>query len=391
MKLWKKKRAVALGLALMLALPGCQEPDGEEGIQKETEASGPLQEAVSMDPTHIFEEVREDLLIDAEISGPPAGVVPKVYEGHYKVFSREEIDAFLGVIGDGVASIDVDQVTDQEHMYGGTCTSGATFSQVYDKTGENPNAIFSYSKKDSRRYFEYPIYINQGDYDGNSERRLAYLFEKEEDFPFATAREAEEAVRAALAALGLEDLVLNRTLYLGHNQLIQAGEVLQSEGWGSSVGKGGAAYSLVDDWSEQDDCYMFEFFTSIDGVPMTYHSWKKETVSYCGNGVTVWYNAKGIVSLEVAFPWVSDEVAEEPKCILSAEEALEVARGKLIYVVTEQETVLNQVSLQYFYIQDKNRWLLRPVWEISVQRPSMWGDGYVLDYVLVDAVTGEEI
>lgn len=209
MKLWKKKRAVALGLALMLALPGCQEPDGEEGIQKETEASGPLQEAVSMDPTHIFEEVREDLLIDAEISGPPAGVVPKVYEGHYKVFSREEIDAFLGVIGDGVASIDVDQVTDQEHMYGGTCTSGATFSQVYDKTGENPNAIFSYSKKDSRRYFEYPIYINQGDYDGNSERRLAYLFEKEEDFPFATAREAEEAVRAALAALGLEDLVLN--------------------------------------------------------------------------------------------------------------------------------------------------------------------------------------
>ncbi len=124
---------------------------------------------------------------------------------------------------------------------------------------------------------------------------------------------------------------------------------------------------------------------------MTYHSWKKETVSYCGNGITVWYNAKGIVSLEVAFPWVSDEVAEEPKRILSAEEALEVARGKLINVVTEQETVLNQVALQYFYIQDKNRWLLRPVWEISVRRPSMWGDGYVLDYVLVDAVTGEEI
>ena len=68
MKLWEKKRAAALGLALVLALPGCQKPDGGEGIQKETETSAPLQEVISTDPTHIFEEVKEDFLQTQKLS-----------------------------------------------------------------------------------------------------------------------------------------------------------------------------------------------------------------------------------------------------------------------------------------------------------------------------------
>ena len=82
---------------------------------------------------------------------------------------------------------------------------------------------------------------------------------------------------------------------------------------------------------------------------------------------------------------------EEPEQVLSAGEALEIARGKLSNVVTGEETVLTKAMLQYFYIQDRDRWLLRPVWEFSIRRPSLWGDGYMFDYVLVDAVTGEEI
>lgn len=391
MKSWEKKRAAALALVLVLALPGCQKPAPEEDAQKIPEASAPREEAVVADPTHIYEEVKKDFLIDAEVFGSPAGVIPKVYEGHCHVFTREEIDAFLKKIGDGIASIDADELIDGDHLYAGTCNSGAIFYERYSEEKDTPSIVFSYYKENAERYNRYPIYINQEDYDDNSGQRLAYLFEEPKDFSFQTSAEAEAAVRGALAALGMEDLVLNRTLYLSHDQLIQAGEVLQGEDLDSGVGKGGETYSLIDDWSEQDDCYVFEFFSGIDGIPLTYHSWKKEAISYCGNGITVWYNAEGIASLQIAFPWTPDEVVEEPERVLSAGEALEVARGKLSNVVTGEETVLTKATLQYFYIQDRDRWLLRPVWEFSIRRPSLWGDGYMFDYVLVDAVTGEEI
>ena len=86
-------------LALLLALPGCGSPQAEpsepgetSGVQQEQEtAPGSVPEA----PTHFYEEVQENLLIDAEVTGPPEGVVPKVYEGIMKSFTKEEIDAFL--------------------------------------------------------------------------------------------------------------------------------------------------------------------------------------------------------------------------------------------------------------------------------------------------------
>ena len=55
----------------------------------------------------------ESFLIDAEVSGPPEGVVPKVYRGHYKSFSKEEVDAFLEQVGDSVAEIRSDGIEGQ--------------------------------------------------------------------------------------------------------------------------------------------------------------------------------------------------------------------------------------------------------------------------------------
>ena len=83
-------------LALLLALPGCGSPQAEpskpgemSGVQQEQEtAPGSVPEAPE-DSTHFYEEVQENLLIDAEVTGPPEGVVPKVYEGIMKSFTKE--------------------------------------------------------------------------------------------------------------------------------------------------------------------------------------------------------------------------------------------------------------------------------------------------------------
>ena len=56
-----------------------------------------------------------------------------------------------------------------------------------------------------------------------------------------TAAEAEEAIRMALSALGLSDIVLNRTLYISHDRMVQADELMQTEEWSGSV-KGGERF-----------------------------------------------------------------------------------------------------------------------------------------------------
>ena len=123
MKLWKKKQAAALSLAVLMALPGCQTPDPGTSGSGTSDPSAQQVEAAATDPTHIYEEVGESFLIDAEVSGPPEGVVPKVYRGHYKSFSKEEVDAFLEQVGDSVSEIRSDGIEGKDYCYSGACTS----------------------------------------------------------------------------------------------------------------------------------------------------------------------------------------------------------------------------------------------------------------------------
>ena len=64
------------------------------------------------------------------------------------------------------------------------------------------------------------------------------MFEDPVDLACGTAEEAEANVRAALSALGISDVVLNRTLYISHDRMEQADELMQTEEW-SGVGKRG--------------------------------------------------------------------------------------------------------------------------------------------------------
>ncbi len=128
MKLWEKKRAAAFGTCADAGASGLPEARWRgEDPERDGKLLLHCREVISTDPTHIFEEVKEDFLIDAEISGPPAGVVPKVYRGHYKGFSKEEIDAFLKQVGDGIAEVDSDGIEGKDYYYSGACTDGGYF------------------------------------------------------------------------------------------------------------------------------------------------------------------------------------------------------------------------------------------------------------------------
>mgnify|MGYP000734881228 FL=1 len=134
-----RKQAAALLLCLSLAasLVACQRPGATEGTRREgSEQTGTEQreqtETASVpqtDPTHFYEEVQEDLLIDAEVKGTASGAKPKVYLGEMKVFTKEEIDDFLAWNGDAVSEVTQDGLQGNEMVYAGTCRSGSTFGQ----------------------------------------------------------------------------------------------------------------------------------------------------------------------------------------------------------------------------------------------------------------------
>ena len=389
MKLWKKKQAAALSLAVLMALPGCQTPDPGTSGSGTSDPSAQQVEAAATDPTHIYEEVGGNFLIDAEISGPPEGVVPKVYRGHYKSFSKEEVDAFLEQVGDSVAEIRSDGIKGKNYHYSGICTNGGRVFLQTNADGTTTTSIFNYDREENALK-EYPIYTGQDDYNENKNNRLAFLFEEPVDLACGTAEEAEKAIRAALTALGLSDVVLNRTLYISHDRMVQADELMQSEEW-IDIAKGGLQGR---DWTEADDCYMFEFFCGVDGMPLSYQNWKRETTTYCGNDIQVWYDANGILSLQVDYPWVADEAIEEPDQVISAEEALLVVQNKIGNVITDQNQELQSLTLRYLYRQDGDAWLLIPVWEAVIHQASKDPDSWVPEsctYVTVDAITGKEI
>ena len=100
------------------------------------------------------------------------------------------------------------------------------------------------------------------------------------------------------------------------------------------------------------------------------------------------------MSVGVYYPWVADEVAEEPDQVISAEEALQVVQNKIGNVITGQNQELQSLTLRYLYRQDGDAWLLIPVWgggdSPSFKDPDSWVPESCT-YVTVDAITGKEI
>ena len=134
-----RKQAAALLLCLSLAasLVACQRPGATEGTRREgSEQTGTEQreqtEMASVpqtDPTHFYEEVQEDLLIDAEVKGTASGAKPKVYLGEMKVFTKEEIDDFLAWNGDAVSEVTQDGLQGNEMVYAGTAAVGVPLAR----------------------------------------------------------------------------------------------------------------------------------------------------------------------------------------------------------------------------------------------------------------------
>ena len=143
--------------------------------------------------------------------------------------------------------------------------------------------VFQYMDQEKYgTYSAYPIYSGEEQYENNTQFNVGWMFAEAKDFSFATAKEAEGAVRAALSVLGVSDLILLRTLYIDHNIMEAAGKKLATEPQYAPIGetKENNGYPIREDWSSADDAYMFSFGISVNGTPLATRFEVRDTSTY---------------------------------------------------------------------------------------------------------------
>lgn len=383
----KKRRYFAiLGFTtIVLLISGC----GQKNKQKVES---------QQNSKHIYEEVREDILIDADVICPEGDFVPKVYVGKTPGFTKEQVEEFLTACNDSVVSVDVD-LTDETATYYHTRTKkGYTQQLAVVKNPDYLESIFAYFNFSKTEYYDNLFIGNTRDKvmeNADAVPNIEELYREPKDFSFATAAEAEAEIRKLLELLGIKEIVLEETLYLDHAimekyerenmELIQEMVPQMSE----------KDYVPKKSWTEADDCYHFLFASSVDGVSTISSTMENETLMLFPSNIVVEYNKDGIIYLSAAYPWEKTEVAETPEGIVSASAAMKVVREKLNGMYLGNDVVVEQIALRYCPVQDKDRWLLKPVWEsVVIEKDVKQWAGGVSDegfYVWVDAVTGEEM
>ena len=308
MKTCRKKKLCqeAMLLGIMICLTGCTNPSPtpitqaseslsvvETAPQSELQTKEfiPQEPSASTEPTRIVETVNEDFHIDAEVIGYPADGMAGVYAGSPKVFTKEEIEAFVKQCGSSIAL--VKEWDDGDMMYyNGTCANEYHFGYMRGLEGVNhhPYAEFYYFDPErAESYCGYPIYYNEYSYRTNPKYTIGWMFTDPKQFSFATEKEAASAVRDALKILGLPELTLLRTLCIDHDIMAEAGKLLATDEYyapilGSEENNG---YRLRDDWSEDDDAYLFSFGIPVSDIPLSYNLQTRDTASYSGTNIVV--------------------------------------------------------------------------------------------------------
>ena len=89
--------------------------------------------------------------------------------------------------------------------------------------------------------------------------------------------------------------------------------------------------------------------------------------------------------------WSVESAIIDSVQVISATEALDIARVRLENTRGYAKGVINKISGEYAYVADGDHFVLRPVWVVYAQFTSAYNDVTTQQYVIIDAVTGDEL
>ena len=386
--------SAALVLASLLTLTACktEPPSGTETTSTTQESVPDLSGDVN-NPGHYYEKINDQISIDTQIMGPSEGVTPKVYVANLPEMDIPIMETLLKALGDDVGEIRADEYEDDSHTVIMSTKSGGYADLMTISIDSNfPGWNMTYKTSEyvwySNAYIDYgPVLRNEVPEVDNTE-----LYTEPKEFSFATPQEAEEEVRELLKSIGIENIQRSEIFYLDHKIMAEAEK---SDAAYDRMTKGGSEEAVYkEEWTEADDAYAMRFDLLQDGITTLPYNFTRTTRTYANTTVDVIYNKNGIVRLYICMPWLFEEEVETPTHLVTANEVLNIAQEKLGKSKPPYERIVDDISMRYYYVQDKDRWLLRPCWLVMIlnkDKPT-GGEMVISDHsvILIDAITGEE-
>lgn len=218
---------------------------------------------------------------------------------------------------------------------------------------------------------------------------MCFLFDnvdlapQEGDLAFATAREAEDAVRAALDRMGfphLEDVEIYRLSKETLKEMEKASQV-----WFRDL--------EAETWTEEDECYFLVFRAQYDGLTIV-----REGLRHCQEGAkaSAFYNSKGIAFIEAHTPLEIIGTGERVDMPTEAQARQRIAE-KFEADMTERgcDVVVHEVSLEYV-LPSRGGGTLVPAWRVIMEEVDGIKDEEtgkavsIWDCYFFNALTGEE-
>lgn len=384
-KKWLRVFSAGLALTGLLPVLGCDTGSSVGG-------SGIVD--LTQEPEHIYKEIRDGLLVDAEVDIPGDRTIPKVYVAESVAIDESFINAFLDACNDGPGALEITPMENDITLY----RMGKTENDFSLSAAESKSINFKFTwivySSNSEKY-EWQKYY--ADYRAPEDRILyaalgSMMYTEPRSFAFASPEEAAQEICDILADLGIPNLRLYDTLYVDH----EIAKEFAESGWIEAHYEQFDESSLPEHtWTEADDFYYFTFYFDVAGIPLYTIPFVTTTLSYPGGSVWAKYGAEGVIELRCSYPRMAGVVVDEPPSILSAEEALAAALQIKEDVITDHEQIIDSIALRYYCVQDGDRWLLTPIWVVSVLEKNYYavenGNKDKYDRIIIDAITGEEI
>lgn len=367
-----------LGLIIAVLLTGCMDADMVQDINLEN-------------GTHVQEYLDDGLEIDLVINYPDKSV-PHIYRTGLPRLDNEVAHAFLAAIGDPLVEILHDAVEDGWHNVALRTEKDAYFAYNRSEKDINlPGYALSYSLP---MYSDYSLaFLNYGSQRETSPLDNSFLYREQKEFAFGTSEQARQQAESILRSLGIENAMLEETLYLDHElmtnylrtpEAAEAIEVYNAQG-------------LVDTgYDDSYDAYFFRFTLAQDGVLATAHRLETATSFIGATEMTILINAEGPVSVIVGMPWLFLDVEETPASLISPDTVLWEVMNQELDTLTEFPRIIDDLRLEYLPVQAGDHWLRMPIWIVSV----LYKGAIVLSetecrdehrFYLFDAVSGERI
>lgn len=215
------------------------------------------------------------------------------------------------------------------------------------------------------------------------------------DLTFMTQKDAEKKARDLLTLLGVTASNDLQTFALDYQTMKQE-QTKYQKGIGSDDLKPGKHPSLRK-WTQEDDCYCFQFHQEVNGVPILGSQQSGESKSPTKPivpTIVVYYGKQGFINDQISNIFETTGVVKEKHIPVSLDKALDALNNKFDEIIMNNPITVTNITLSYvpeLEAANQKNYLLTPAWIFQLSQYSKDIKGNVNTTVLINALTGEEM